>query len=264
MRPLRGAPLCASSSIGGGFRLVEGAVAQHGEQHRRSVVWQERRAPDCAACLAGPCECNSPLIPDLVETEICESLGERGACRDAERGKLAGHRIAPETVLCWPHGFQYCLTNLAHTSSGCILSMDMLRRRKSAAPSRSCLLALTSASRTASAARAGRLPLGHKNSRHNGRMSRAVTCIALSTVPWHSIAPFRIALQKTLSAAGPSGEYSTKRLKLRKSGPCGLERIGPGGPRGVGRLGGHRWRGEQVPTANVRTASRVRARHDCG
>lgn len=26
-------PLCVSSSVRGGFRLVEGAVAQHGEQH---------------------------------------------------------------------------------------------------------------------------------------------------------------------------------------------------------------------------------------
>ena len=26
-------PLCGSSSIRGGFRLIEGAVTQHGEQH---------------------------------------------------------------------------------------------------------------------------------------------------------------------------------------------------------------------------------------
>ena len=30
---LMGVPLCGSSSVRGGFRLIEGAVTQHGEQH---------------------------------------------------------------------------------------------------------------------------------------------------------------------------------------------------------------------------------------
>ena len=47
-----------------------------------------------------------------------------------------------------------------------------------------------------------------------------------------------------------------KSLKRRKSGPCELEPIGSSRSRGVAGLRGHRWRGEQVPTAkkNLDTA----------